>query len=144
MKAIIVYDSNYGNTKTIAEEISKPLGAMTILVKSFKASDLEGIDLLVLGSPIIGWQPTVSMQEFLKKLSPGTLKGVKATAFDTRVKLFIHGDAKDKMVASLKRSGAEIITSPEAFYVTGPQNSPYLLDGELEKAKGWAQKIAAL
>lgn len=144
MKTLVVYDSSFGNTKKVAEETAKVLEAKVVSVKEFKKDDLSEVNVLILGSPIIGWKPTVSTQAFLDKFEAKSLEGVKATTFDTRVKLFIHGDAMGKMAVSLKNLGANIFTEPMAFYVAGPQNAPYLLDGELEKAKGWAEKIAAL
>lgn len=141
MKSLVVYDSNFGCTQKVAETIAKTLGTKAVSIATAKADDLRGLDLLVLGSPIIGWNATVKMQEFLKSLPAGLLAGTKTTTFDTRVKLFIHGDAKDKLAASLQALGAEIVATPQAFYVAGPQQAPHLLDGELEKAGEWAQMI---
>ena len=95
MKALVIYDSNLGNTKLIAETIAAGLGEGTcsLSVVNVKADDLMGVGLLVVGSPIVGWKPTERMQQFLAGLKPGQLTGIKATTFDTRVKLFIHGDA---------------------------------------------------
>lgn len=137
MKALVIYDSAFGNTKKIAEVVAKTLGAKAILVKEFKKSDLDGIDLLVVGSPINGWRPLPSITDFLNSL--GDLKNVKATSFDTRVKLFIHGDAKDKIAKTLESAGSKIVVEPMAFYVKG-QEGP-LIDGEIEKASKWAKTI---
>jgi pentose-5-phosphate-3-epimerase len=79
------------------------------------------------------------MIEFLNSLNENELKGVKATSFDTRVKLFIHGDAKEKIAKQLERAGANIVVSPRAFYVAGSKGP--LLEGELEKAKNWSKEI---
>jgi flavodoxin len=141
MKALVIYDSNLGNTKLIAEAIANELGedARTVSVTNVKADDLAGVELLVVGSPIIGWKPTVRMQQFLTGLKPGQLNGIKATTFDTRVKLFIHGDAAKEMAQRLKELGAEIVTEPMPFYVRGKEGP--LFDGEVEKAKAWAKKL---
>ena len=64
------------------------------------------------------------------------LKGIKAATFDTRVKIFIHGDAAKKISQKLKEAGAEIITEPLAFYVRGKEGP--LFEGEKEKAMEWA------
>src|SRR5665647_580576 len=94
MKAVVVFDSNLGNTKKIAETLAKELGEDTkaIAVSDFNIKDLKGIDLIIAGSPIIGWKPTEKMDKFLSDLDKDQLKGIKAASFDTRVKLFIHGD----------------------------------------------------
>jgi flavodoxin len=141
MKALVIYDSNLGNTKLIAETIAGELGDDTraISITDIKADDLAGVELLVVGSPIIGWKPTVHMQEFLARLQPGQLNGIKATTFDTRVKLFIHGDAAKEMAKRLTELGAQIVTEPMPFYVRGKEGP--LFDGEVEKAKVWAKKL---
>jgi flavodoxin len=143
MKSLVIYDSNRGNTQKVAETIATELGSRAINILSINPSELTNLDLLVVGTPIIGWRPTVGMQEFLSRLQGGQLKGVKATAFDTRVKLFIHGDAMGKVASSLKGVGADIFINPTPFYVEGPQANPHLLKGELEKAKQWSQDIKA-
>lgn len=139
MKTLVIYDSAFGNTKKIAEEIAKALNGQVKLVSDFKKSDLENIELLIVGSPINGWMPLPSIMAFLNSFASDELKNIKATAFDTRVKLFIHGDAKEKIAKNLERAGANIITDPEAFYVKG-KDGP-LFDGELERASTWAKSI---
>jgi flavodoxin len=141
MKALVIYDSNLGNTKLIAEAIASELGGDTrvISITDVTANDLAGVELLVVGSPIIGWKPTVRMQHFLAGLLPGQLKGIKTTTFDTRVKLFIHGDAANEMAKRLTELGAEIVTEPMPFYVKGKEGP--LFEGEVEKAKAWATKL---
>jgi len=139
MKSLVVYDSAFGNTQKVAEEIAKVLECKAVLVGNFRKSDLKGIELLVIGSPINGWQPLPTITNLLNTFESGELKDTRATTFDTRVKLFIHGDAKDKMAAVLKSAGAEIVAEPEAFYVKGTKGP--LLEGELEKATAWAEEI---
>lgn len=141
MKSIVIYDSNCGNTQKVAEAIADELGTRAANISSIIPGELAGLDFLVVGTPIIGWRPTVGMQEFLSKLQSGYLNGIKATTFDTRVKLFIHGDAMGKVAKSLKFAGADIFTNPTPFYVAGSQAKPYLLNGEIEKAKEWARVI---
>ncbi|MHB1337170.1 MAG: flavodoxin family protein [Candidatus Humimicrobiaceae bacterium] len=141
MKALVVFDSNLGNTKIIAETIAKELGedAKAISSSDLNIKDLEGIDLIVAGSPIIGWKPTEKMDKFLSDLNRDQLKGIKAASFDTRVKLFIHGDAMNKISEKLKNAGAEIIVKPQAFFVEGKET--VLAGGEIEKAREWVKSI---
>lgn len=141
MKSLVIYDSNYGNTQRVAEVIADEIGAKVASVSSIQADELKNLELLIVGTPINGWKPTAKMQEFLSELETGQLDGVKAASFDTRVKLFIHGDAMGKVADSLRSAGADIFVDPMAFYVTGPQASPMLLNGEIEKAKKWAREI---
>lgn len=139
MKAIIIFDSNFGNTQKIAETIAKEFETQAIPVSKASIDELEGLDLIVVGSPINAWRPSDKMGKFLANLNKGQLKGVKAAAFDTRVKLFIHGDAAKKISKALENAGAEIIIEPQAFFVKGREGP--LLDGEIEKASQWAKMI---
>lgn len=143
MKSLVIYDSNCGNTQRVAEVIADELGTKAVNISSINPKELTKFNLLVVGTPIISWKPTVGMQEFLSKLQSGQLNGVKATTFDTRVKLFIHGDAMGKVAESLKFAGADIFINPTPFYIEGSQSNPHLLKGELEKAKEWARDIKA-
>lgn len=139
MKSIVVFDSNYGNTKKIADIIAKTLEAKSISVSDVSANNLESLDLLIVGCPIIGWMPTQKMQTFLSKLNHETISGVKFATFDTRVKLFIHGDAMKKIASKLTSLGAIQITDPMAFYVKNKEGT--LLEGETTKATTWAELI---
>lgn len=141
MKSLVIYYSQFGNTQVIAERIARHLGedSKAISIDNFDMSYLTGVKLLIVGSPIRGWMPAEKIQTFLNSLKSGELKGVKAASFDTRVKLFIHGDAALKISKKLEEAGAEIVIKSQAFYVKG-QSGP-LFPGEIEKAKAWADMI---
>jgi len=137
MNALIVYDSNYGNTKFIAEVIGKELGAKAKSVSEVMPESLGNLDLLVVGSPINGWRPTEKTTNFLNSLKK--LTGTNAASFDTRVKLFIHGDAAKKISKALEKAGAILIAKPEGFIVLGTEGP--LAEGETDKAKKWANML---
>jgi len=141
MKSLIVYDTFFGNTLKIADAIASILGkdCKVISVNYTNKSDLKDINLLIVGSPILGWKPSEKTKKFLSSLTDGELKGVKATAYDTRLRLFIHGDAAKIIVRELSRAGADIVTGPKGFDVKGREGPLY--DGELEKAKKWALEV---
>lgn len=142
MRAMVVYDSAYGNTKSVAEAIAgslEELQATSVPVADFTPGSLAAGDLLVVGSPINGWRPTPKIATLLSALGNGSLHGVKAAAFDTRVRMFIHGDAAKKITHALKAGGADIIAKPMPFYVKGSEGP--LRDGEIEKAEGWARTL---
>ena len=143
MKAVVLYDTAYGNTRTIAESVASGLGrgAAAVPVGGFDPGALHPGDLLVVGSPINGWKPTARITEALAELGRRGLTGVKAAAFDTRVKMFIHGDAARKIAKALAAAGAGIIGEPMAFYVKGSEGP--LIDGEAERAAAWAAGLAA-
>jgi len=143
MRALVVYDTNYGNTRVIAEVIATELGhgTTTLSVADLTEASLDGVDVLVVGSPINGWRPTEKMQAFLRTLTPGALAGVRAAAFDTRIKLFIHGDAAAKISAALHAAGATIVAKPQGFVVEGTEGP--LAPGQTGKAGAWAAFIGA-
>lgn len=141
MKALVIFDSNFGNTRKIAHAIAKKLKTKAVQVSEVSKDQLENLDLLVAGSPIIGWKPSDKMDKFLAGLKSGQLKNVKAATFDTRVKLFIHGDAAGKISKALENAGGEIIAQPKGFFVKGKEGP--LLEGEIEKALEWASVISS-
>ena len=141
MRALVIYDTVYGNTKQIAEAIASSLNnkAELISVYDLQADSLKDIELLIVGSPINGWQPTSKINEFLASLQPEQLKGVKAASFDTRVNIFFHGDAAQKIAKKLGAAGAQIISEPGLFYVQGKEGP--LRENEIEKAKNWTKSL---
>ena len=139
MKSLVIYDSAFGNTKQIAQAIARGLESEIILVGDCKAENLDGLDLLIVGSPINGWRPLPSITNFLNSLAKDKLKGLAVSTFDTRVKLFIHGDAKNQIAKHLASLGAKVITPPEAFYVKGKEGP--LFEGELDRALEWGKSI---
>ncbi|GAA2141930.1 MULTISPECIES: flavodoxin family protein [Arthrobacter] len=142
MKAFIVYDSAFGNTKAVAEAVAgelEGLDAAAVPVDDFNAGELAAGDLLVVGSPINGWRPTPKVTALLSGLGKDRLTGVKAAAFDTRVRMFIHGDAAKKITHALRSGGADIISEPMPFYVGGTKGP--LRSGEIEKAGSWAKTL---
>lgn len=156
MKALVIYDSLYGNTEKIARTIADTLGAhgeVSILqVGDVKMEQLAGLDLLVVGSPTQQFKPTAAIKDFLKRIPANALKGLKVAAFDTRltqsnidgtpvlpffVKIF--GFAGEPIAKELKKKGGELIAPPEGFHVGGMEGP--LKDGELERASDWAGKL---
>jgi flavodoxin len=158
MKAMVVYDSAYGNTGQVAEAIGKALGpqeAVTIVrVGDVNPEHLAGVTLLIVGSPTQKFRPTGATTRFLKSIPKNGLKGVKVAAFDTRftvseiekVRILaffvrIFGYAAKPIADRLESAGGELVIPPEGFYV-GDTEGP-LLEGELERAADWAKQIIA-
>jgi len=138
LNALVIFDSDYGNTKLIAETIASQLKAKAVSVKDIKDSEIKKANLIVVGSPIHGWRPSEAMVEFISILDSKQLVGKKAATFDTRIKLFIHGDAMLKIAEGLSAAGAEIVGS-QPFYVKGKVST--LLDGEIDRAVEWAEQL---
>lgn len=145
MKALVVYDSAHGNTEKIAQAIGQAIGAEVPVLRpdAVDAPQLQGLDLLVVGSPTYGGQPTDPVKAFLERIPDAGLEGVKAATFDTRLTsrlLRIIGFAAGRMAGSLKQKGAMILGS-EGFFVLGGEGP--LKEGETERAAAWAKEIAA-
>jgi len=144
MKALIVYDSVYGNTEKIARAVADaiaPSGEVKV-VQAGEANppELESTDLLIVGSPTHGGRPTPPVQDFLNKVPK--LQGINVAAFDTRSQskfARVFGNAAGRIARNLERKGGTLIASPEGFLVTGTKGP--LKEGELERAAGWAKGI---
>jgi len=143
MKALIVYDSIYGNTEKIARAIGGAIiGEVKVLrVDEVNPSELESIDLLIVGSPTQGGRPTPAIQGFLDRVS-GPIRGINVAAFDTRLStrwVGIFGYAVGKIADNLKGKGGILVASPEGFFVKGTKGP--LKEGELERAASWTKVI---
>jgi flavodoxin len=157
MKALVVYDSAYGNTQTVAEAIGEALGpAEGVAVRrvgEVKPGELAGLDILIVGSPTQKFTATGATTRFLKSIPEDALRGVKVAAFDTRfpqdkvdeVRILaffvsIFGYAAKPIAKRLQKKGGRLVVPPEGFFV-GDTEGP-LLEGELERAAEWARTIA--
>ena len=144
MKALIVYDSLYGNTDKIAKAIGDAITGEVKVVRPDEANptELESIDLLIVGSPTQGGRQTVATREFLGRIPADSLKNVRVTSFDTRIKtklVKIFGYAAGRIANSLMDKGGSLVVSPEGFFVKGTRGP--LVEGELERAAAWARGI---
>jgi flavodoxin I len=146
MKALIVYDSVYGNTekiaRAIAEAITPSYEVKVLRVGEANPSELASIDLLIVGSPTHAGRPTPAIQELLNKVPKLSLQGINVAAFDTRItnKLVrVFGYAAGRIARNLKGKGGTLIAPPVGFFVTGSKGP--LKEGELERAAGWAKGI---
>jgi flavodoxin len=145
VKALIVYDSTYGNTEKIAKAIG---AALTGDVKVLRAgevnpAELNAFDLLVIGSPTYGGRPMPSVAELLNKIPESAIKGKNIAAFDTRIptKLAkIFGYAADRIAKNLKEKGGNLVVPGEGFFVNGKEGP--LKEGELERAASWAKELS--
>jgi flavodoxin len=158
MKALMVYDSLYGNTEKIAQVIAKVLKQQreveVIRVGDMKPEKLRGIELLIIGSPTQQFRPTTAIKVFLQNIPKNGLKGVKVAVFDTRLTLTeiekspplpffvkIFGYAAERMVKILQAKDGELVLPGAGFFVMGTKGP--LMEGEQERAENWARTILA-
>jgi hypothetical protein len=168
MKALVVYESMYGNTREIAEAIATGIGehADVHLVPTAEALDAltEHPDLLVMGGPTHvhgmsrastrraaiadGRKPGSELQVDPQAEGPGVrdvLESIKsletrAAAFDTRLPAsgWISGRAAKGIARGLRRRGADLVVAPESFSV---DKDSRLVAGEAERARRWGAQL---
>ena len=155
MKAMVVYDSIFGNTEQIAKAIGKTLSSETevevLKVSQVNPEQLMGLNLLVVGSPTRAFSPTPGIKKLLGNIPKNGLNGIKIAAFDTGISLddinspvghfFINlfGYAARPIANKLVKKGGNLIADPEGFFVEGSEGP--LKQGELERAVDWAGQI---
>jgi flavodoxin len=148
MNTLVIYESQFGNTKRIAELIGKELGVYgSVRITSFAEYEpalLAGVDLVLVGAPTQAHGMTADMRRFVDNFVARP-EGIRAAAFDTRVKgpQFLWGSAAREISVRLDRNGFRVVTDPESFLVT-LSKEPVLHDGEDEHAKLWADDVAKL
>jgi len=164
MKAIVVYESMWGNTAAIARAIAEGIGpeARALSTAEATAAVTAGADLIVAGAPLHAFRlstdkirntlatkkdekaPTPpnlshpSMRTWLAGLPKG--KG-KAAAFETRFK-WSPGGAAGTIMRGLKRAGYSKSARPQKFLVTGVYGP--LKEGEVKRARAWGGELGKL
>ena len=146
MNTLIVYDSQFGNTKRIAQTIADTLRAFgqaqAVRVDPARQVSFQAVDLLIVGSPTQGFRPTLAMQSFLGDVSSQLLGSLAVACFDTRFRGRLwKSSAAPRMARQLRTMGVEPIVPPESFFVKAMKKEGPLLDGELERAASWALGI---
>jgi flavorubredoxin len=165
MRALVVYESMFGNTRTVAAAIAEGLSGhvRTDLVEVGAAPrepDVR-VDLLVVGGPTHAFgmsrpgtradaaaktaAPIVSsgigMREWIEQLPPATQATAVAT-FDTRVRRpRVPGSAARAALKQLRRNGFRIAVPAVTFWVDGTTGP--LVDGEVERARAWGDALGA-
>ena len=152
MKVLVVYDSAYGNTEEIARAIgaavTPPDSARVVKVDAAGMVDLNGVDMLIVGSPTQGGRATQNMQTFISGIPAAMLKDVKVAAFDTRIvpkgavgRFFIRtfGYAAGRIGSVLAGKSGTQVVEPEGFIVEGKEGP--LKEGEVERAAAWAKTL---
>ncbi len=119
---------------------------------SLTPADLEGLDLLVVGSPTQGGRPLPSVTKLLRSAGPDVLRSARVAAFDTRLAIGERGFglrllmktigyAAPKIAKALEAKGGRLTVPPEGFLVEGKEGP--LKPGELERAAAWAAAVLA-
>jgi flavorubredoxin len=147
-KAIIVYESKYGNTKLAAERICegmKQVSGVEAVLSEVKEVDLDRVaqfDTILIGSPNHIGRATASIRKFIDNLGKLKLEGNQVAVFDT----YMGGDfekAVKKMEKQLteKVPGLKLTTPGLSIRVKGTKGP--IMEGELPKCEEFAARIAA-
>jgi hypothetical protein len=161
MKAIVVYESHWGNTAAIARAIAEGIGPEARALSTAQATGeaLSDVDLIVAGAPLLGFSlpteamvkglsgeagkaPTPpdlshpSMRSWLEGIGKGNGRGA---AFETRI-WWSPGSAAKSILGKLEAAGYRPAGKPERFVVKGRYGP--LRDGELQRAKAWGAELA--
>ena len=170
MRALVVFESMFGNTHTVAERIGRGLGTdvdVTVLrVGEVIERSVDDVDLVVVGGPthvhgMSRHMSRTSAREQADKdpdltLEPeadgpglrdwfdvlGHVDGIRAAAFDTRIDApeILTGHASHSIAKRLRKHGFDLVADPESFLVDKENR---LLPGEDERAAEWGEAVAA-
>ena len=163
MKAVVVYESIFGNTAAVAHAVAEGLGPDAQVLTTDEATDevVLDADVIVAGAPVIGFSlandktragighaesgaPTPpdtshpSLRTWLEKLPEGH---AAAAAFETRIWWSPRG-ATGTIEKGLRRAGFRPIAKAEKFVVEGKYGP--LRDGELDRAREWGHELAVV
>jgi len=157
MKALVVYDSVFGNTEQVAQAIGEALGAhgdaQVLRAADARPEQVTGMDVVVVGSPTRAFRPMPTVSGFVKSVPAGGLQGVRVAAFDTRIAVEqtgpailrflvrLFGYAAPSIAKGLQRKGGQLAAEPEGFIVGGTEGP--LNEGELDRAREWGARLAA-
>jgi hypothetical protein len=167
MKALIVYESMYGNTHAVADAVAAGLGSEAdVDVRPVHAVGPvpADLDLLVVGGPthMHGLSTAMSRgmaasaaKEDAGKLAPGATDSpglrewlrdldappaIRAAAFDTRgdARAALTGSAARGIARRLGRQGLDVIG--RASFLVADAEGP-LEEGEIERARAWGEAL---
>ena len=160
MRALVIYESIWGNTEQLAREVAAGIGDQTEVVaaESAQAAIDADIDLLVVAGPTHAFSmttettrnsarqqgaeriPARGIREWIETLS-SPARAVPVATLDTRVvSPRLPGSAAKKAMKRLVGLGFRPVAKPETFGVHGYAGP--VADGELERARQWGAKLA--
>lgn len=165
MRALVVYESMFGNTKEIAHAVGNGLSSylrVDVAEVGTAETNVDDVDLLVVGAPTHAFglsRPSTrqdaarqgtgaivsagqGLREWLTCLT-GPAKETFAAAFDTRVaKPRVPGSAAHAAARRLQRAGFRKAAKAQSFYVVGTPGP--LVNGELERARHWGDELGRI
>lgn len=124
MKALVIYDTLFGNTQKIASSLVAGLRRTGVHADQVNANavDFNGLaeyDLIVIGAPTQYFTASKPMKLCLEGLRNIDLRGKAGFAFDTKLDSRVSGSAAKYIEKRLAESGIIIIKPRQSAIVTG-------------------------
>jgi len=170
MKALIVFESMFGNTEELAKSVAEGLLAAgaevaVVEVRRVERQDLAACELLVVAAPTHAFslsRPQTRADAVTRGADPinaetgvrewlSTLDGMfdatvlppEVAVFDTRVEKVRHlpGSAARRAARILTRQGFVLVGPPVSFYVEDVVGP--ISTGESQRARAWGQDLAS-
>lgn len=161
MKAVVVYESLWGNTAAIARAIAEGIGPGTQAVTT-DAAPVEAIadaDLIVAGAPVLAFSlPTDAMRDSVASSEVGAPRppdlahpslrswldslpagSGRCAAFETRIWWSPRGATGD-IEKRMERAGYRTVAKAQKFVVKDKYGP--LREGEAERAREWGRELA--
>ena len=160
MKAVVVYESLWGNTAAIAQAIAEGIGpeARALTTDAATPKTIADADLVVAGAPVLAFSlpserirqsigrdeanaPTPpdlshpSLRSWLETLPHGD---GRSAAFETRIWWSPRGATGD-IEGRLERAGYRPIAKAQKFVVKDKYGP--LREGELDRARRWGKEL---
>ena len=170
MRALVVYESMFGNTRDVARAVADGIATRMpvelVEVAGAPTSIPADVGLLLVGCPTHGHgEPNpktradaaeragdrlvsrgIGLSEWLDEVRPAS-ETIATVAFDTRIKgpELLWGSAAKAVTKRLRGLRFKIVAKPESFLVGGPTGPLFdrLAPGELERATAWGAGVAA-
>ena len=158
MQAVVIYDSQFGNTeriaKTIAQGLEEQASVAVLPVSDALEQAPERPDMLLVGGPTQRHGMSSPLSAFLEGLAPDQLGAACVATFDTRYRMttLLAGSAATQAAGRLRRAGCRLVAPPESFFIERDRpprgekrrhEIEHLEPGELERAREWGRALVA-
>ena len=161
-RALVVFESMFGNTRQIAEAVKEGLSTSvpTDILEVGTAPGVvpDGVGMIIVGGPThaFGMSRPKTRQDATRQAGGHVVSGgtglrewlttlhargsLLAATFDTRInEPRLPGSAARGAEKRLRKLGFQIAAPSESFHVTGTVGP--LVDGEAERARRWGEEL---
>jgi flavodoxin len=151
VKAVVVYDSQYGNTQKLAQALARGMESGRIDADSVKVDmvdmkQLVHYDLIAVGGPTHIAGVSKPMKRFLESLKTVDIKGKSGFCFDTRnesrFNAFDLNSAGKRIEGKMKRMKVDMLKPKVSVIVEGREGP--LEDGALKSFEDVGRELAEL